>query len=453
MKKVIIAIIALLVVAAGVVVFMMLGKDKTTIITMDINPSFKVTLKGDKVSDIVSLNEDAKNIVKENLKNKSFKDSLDLLVNDLIENGIIEGNFVSVVINVDGSKEEKEVEKVIKETFTEHQVSANVIAPVITDTAKELAKKYNITEAKAAYIESVTEQSEVLKVENFVNKSVNEIVSVKETGKYCEEGYTLEGDFCTKVTGEERPIEDKVCKEGYEEINGKCYKNGGFSEVSYCEGNLTLDNNKCTGTKTTDALGKCTTGTYNKTTKKCEVLTYQSEGTKTCREADDLLLGNGKCASHKPGAHSYGDNDDPFDEATECFGADKFHTSPNPDNPGMGWCYNMSGDYDANVTCPSGTTLTTGDKGKGCYKAESSDATYYCEGNAKLDGNKCTGTVSENAKTKKTCSDGYKLYEDRTCVNYSETAEFVSGYKCQSENARLEGNVCKLVEIVDAKSY
>ena len=59
--------------------------------------------------------------------------------------------------------------------------------PTITDSSKELAKKYNITESKAAYIEQIVKNNTKLKIEDIVENSVkdinNKIESIKEEAK------------------------------------------------------------------------------------------------------------------------------------------------------------------------------------------------------------------------------------------------------------------------------
>ena len=141
-------------------------------------------------------------------------------------------------------------------------------------------------------------------------------------------------------------------------IEGKCYLQVATKEEPYCKDGFTLKDGKCLGTERVNASGSCSTGTYNSKNQKCEVLTYVSEGTKKCREADDLLLSNGKCAQHHNPAHM--DPSEVTNPAEECCCGDTYQN---------GWCYSLpDGNYDPTTTCPSGSTLTTGEKGTACYK-------------------------------------------------------------------------------------
>ena len=209
---------------------------------------------------------------------------------------------------------------------------------------------------------------------------------------------------------------------------------------------LTLKDGKCVGTEKVNAEAQCkvSQSEYNSKSGKCEASTYISVGTKSCNEEHDKLLSNGKCAAAHPGAHTYGDNDAPFDEATECCCGDTFDKS-------NGWCYSLpNGNYDAKVTCPSGSTYKeSGTNGNGCYSVVQTDPEYKCS-KGTLDGNKCTVDVSKNPEYKASCKSGLTLYQDRVCYNKNETVEKEGGYVCKDKDSKLDGDQCIIMEIKEA---
>ena len=446
-NKIIITVLAVITVL-GIGGLLIYGNNKksnrslSNIITLDINPSIEMEIKDGFVIRVKAINEDANDIIKDT-EDKFLDEALNIIIKNTKEQNIVKDDNITIILGMDNN--DKKIENALKKACSDNELNSNIIVPVITEEAKSEAQARGITAAKAAYILDVVKENNNLHIEDMINKSSDELSTIKETGKYCDNGYTLVGDFCERVLREEKPIEGKTCPDDYEDIKGKCYKTSATKKEAYCKDGLTLKNGKCVGTLKTDAIGKCDNGTYNSKTKKCEVLTLVGDASMSCKEADDLLLSNGKCASHKPGAHSYGDNDEPFNEATECCCGGTFHTSPNPNNPGMGWCYNMGGDYTAKTSCPSGQTL----KDNKCYTATTSEATFTCS-NGTLEGNMCVGEVSKEPSYKLACDNGLTLYKDRVCIDYNNSTDYIIGYTCEKE-ARLINNTCKYYEQIEAK--
>ena len=246
--------------------------------------------------------------------------------------------------------------------------------------------------------------------------------------KKCPDGFTMDGNKCIREI--ERFEAEAVydCEEDtiLEGIN--CVRNIFVepSEGTGCEDGLTLENGYCVGTlkeSPVDAY-KCNIGTYNSKTGKCDVLTYVSKVNASCKEENDIVLDNGKCAAAHPGAHSYGEPGE-VDPATECCCGDTFKN---------GWCYSLpNGNYDATLTCPNGSKYTSGDKGKACYKESTSDATSYkkCNSGYTLSGNECTKSVKEKVGKVLTCESEFTL-EDNQCKKIEVTPAKVN-YNCPSD--------------------
>ena len=446
MKKKGIIIIVLAVIIIGVVGgFLFINKDKNkskveskeTFITMDINPSIEMRIKDNKIKEANAVNEDARDLI-DGLEGKSIEESFNIVVKNAKEHDYAPEGDITIILGMEENN--KAIEDTLRNACEKNELKANIIVPQITETAKNEAKARGITAAKAAYIMDIVKENGNLNFEDMVDKSSSELNEMKNTRKYCDKGYTLNGDSCERVIKEEKPSEGKTCPTGYEDANGKCYKTVPVKFEPYCKDGLTLKNGKCVGTVKVNANGKCQTGTYNSKTTKCEVLTYVSGGTKTCKNQNmdpkDRMMSNGKCSGAK---WAHDDN--------TCEGNDIF-VSENS-GPNAGWCYNPSGDYDPTITCPSGTSLTTGDKGKGCYKSTTSDPTYYCS-NGTLEGNKCIVDTTKNPENKLYCDEGLTLYKDRVCLNYNESKDYIIVYTCEKD-ARLVNNTCKYYEQVQAK--
>ena len=262
----------------------------------------------------------------------------------------------------------------------------------------------------------------------------------------CPGGFSLEGTKCVHEV--ERFVGEVTysCDEGAELTeNNTCVrtivKEAILSES--CQEGLTLDNGYCVGTlkeSPVDAY-KCNSGNYNSKTGKCDVLTYVSKVSKTCKEENDIPLDNGKCAAAHPGAHSYGEPGE-VDPATECCCGDTFKD---------GWCYSLpNGNYDATLTCPSGSKYTTGDKGKACYTELTTAATLYkkCSTGYTLNDNECTKNVKEKLGKTLTCEVGFTL-NNKSCEKVEEEPA-KTNINCPEDFEIIDNN-CVKRDIIDAE--
>ena len=447
-KKIIILVVALVVVIVGVLVvglFMKNGKDEDkveSVITLDINPSMEleITKKG-KVASIQSLNEESDKFIDHSLEGKPVEEVFYAIVKKAKEEHLVEDGELTIIVGME--KSDKSIEDKLREACNKNEIGSKIVIPKITEEAKREAQGYGVTPAKAAYILEVIGDNEELHFDDLKNKSSRELMEMKETGKYCDHGYVLRGDVCEKVAKEEKPTEGKTCPEGYEDVNGQCRKIGPFKDELYCEEGFTLSDGKCSGEVAQAAKASCDKGTYNAGSGKCEESTKVGEGTKKCERSEDKLLANGRCASPKMGAQ-FDDPEGTIVPATECCSGDTW--VPDSSSPNRGWCYNMSGDRDAVVTCPSGQTVKDG----ACYTVTTSDAKYSCS-DGTLNGSKCMVIKESKALTKHGCEEGYSLHQDRVCVSDTETKDYIVGYTCPNE-ARLEHESCVYYEQVEAKS-
>ena len=432
MKQKIIFIISILVlILVGLVSYLIYNNNKiVNTITIDVNPSIELGLKKDKkIVSVKSLNKEGVLLTKGNLKGKTLSDAFDVISKNIIKNGFDTNGEVVIIFGM--KKKDESVVDALNKTFEKQNIKVSVIIPDITENDIKEAKKYGITPAKAAYIKEVIKDNKKLEFNELLNKPASELKEMKETGKYCDNGYTLNGDFCKKKTKEASVKKGITCPNGYEMVDNKCYKTDMIQDEEYCNNGQVLNNHKCTGEYSYDAERKCTSGKYNESSGLCEELIYSSEGTKSCSGDNPKISQKGTCTYPKPMING------------GCVGGDVVIG---------GWCYNMvdGGDQYPKLNCPSGTVAAVGSKGEACYVQKTYTPTYYCASAQKLSGTKCIASNSTTPNKKHFCASGYTLYEDRMCVNFSDVVNTTAGYVCDKDY-RLENNKCIYYEVVEAK--
>lgn len=185
-KKIIIGVSILVILNIGVVLFFLLNKKENTnqpiekfddvaiyTITLDINPSIKIELNKDKkVINVIALNDDAKKIINEDFKGKTFEEEIEILSVNLNNKHLLED--ATIIVSSENIDEE-ELKSVINNSFQTKSITYDLIIPKITETAKGNASKYNISEGKAAYLESIINENPKLNIEDIATSSVKEI--------------------------------------------------------------------------------------------------------------------------------------------------------------------------------------------------------------------------------------------------------------------------------------
>lgn len=144
-------------------------------VTMDINPSIKVNInKDNKVIEVIALNEDAKSIISDELKEKNISDVIEKLTSNLLSNDYFKDD-ATIILSVEGEVSSEDIKNVISDTLKKENVLVTIIEPVITKSGKKIAEDLGITEAKASYLEEVISKNPSLKIEDIKDKSVKEI--------------------------------------------------------------------------------------------------------------------------------------------------------------------------------------------------------------------------------------------------------------------------------------
>ena len=145
----------------------------TSSIVLDINPSLKIELnKENKVINLIGLNEDGKKVIINDYKGK--------VLNEVIKS-ILEKSFsleylkddTTILVSVDGTYKADDLKTIISEYLESKSIKGEVIIPTITESSKEIASKYNLTESKASYLEEIIKDTS-LKIEDVKDMSVQE---------------------------------------------------------------------------------------------------------------------------------------------------------------------------------------------------------------------------------------------------------------------------------------
>lgn len=402
----------------------------TSIITIDINPSLTISLnKNNKVVDVKPLNNEAEKVVNYNFRNKSFKEVFASIIDNMIDKKYI-GENVSILLNVRGKITREEIEEDVKTSISEKNIVPEIIYMELSDK-RDAAEALDLTETKYLFLEEVIKDIENATIEEFKDRSIDELNQIKNSNFYCDKGYTNEGEFCIKEIGTEDATIGKVCPEGFGEKNKKCYRVESPTEELGCTGGQELVNGTCFGEKVEDAKIKCEDGTYDEKYKKCIKDEYIGDAVEYCRitPSTDLFY-NGRCLGRKNTING------------KCLGNDKKID---------GYCYDTStkSGYEGELRCPNGELKKLSDDRK-CYEKKKYDYTYYCE-KGTLKKNKCI-TTDENKPVKvQTCSKGYTLNNDNLCYSNKETTKYVDGNVCKTGNSRLRDGKCILFEILPAK--
>ncbi len=433
MKKCVLISLLVIIITLSII-FFIIWKNKTVYkITLDINPSIEIDLyRNKKIKEIKALNEDAKEIVKD-IDKSSLDNCISSIALNVIEKGYTNDKNITILVHSEGIKNEEVKEKLI-ENFSKKDIGTEVIEiENITEEDKKIAKEYNITPSKAAYINSIKEDIEDVEIESIVNKPVNELRNTKETGFYCESDYTLENGRCFKKIGTEEPKTGEVCPNGYVIYNDLCYKEEEFKEtdVEICYDDFILTDGKCVLKETRNAEGVCEKGVYDYNKDICVYEEYVADAIEFCRDPGRTLYEH-KCLATKPSMNG------------KCISRDFLYN---------GKCLNPVNDYYLSEwKCPNGRVISNADGSllyddKKCYDEKKEEPkSYKCDTDYVLDGKICTRTEVRGVEKEKICLNNSTLIKDGRCIDLNDVKEKISGLTCD-KNSRLENNICVVYDI------
>ena len=452
-KKIIIPIIVCLILVLGLIGFNIWNNKVVSTITLDINPSIEIGLtRNNKVREMKALNDDALLVLPSVYKGVSLDNVIARLTLNVIDKGFAEDGKVTVLVHTENVDSNKIVE-LVNNNFTQQDIRPEVIVvETITEEEKELASKYNISPAKAAYINSITKESDNITFEELIEKPVNELEETKENGWYCDNGYILDGARCLKEIDRKEASTGEVCPSEYIEENGKCYKESGIidGDKLVCPEHRTLEGNVCIYERVENAIPTKYTCSKGEAKTRLEAgLTNKDSG-----DANDIVCVDLSNATHPVSPCEATDGTEHMTSGGKCY----WHRAPVIAS-------GCPGKIQVGDSCwddATGIYICQGVNDGMTYKSKSE----YCKGSVKyldptvseykcnegtVSGNKCIIKTEEEAFKERICKDGFTKTKEDKCINYNDVVSKEQGFVCEGDNTRLKGNTCIIYEIVDAK--
>ena len=426
-----------------------------SVITLDINPSIEINLnKRGKIVRVKDLNNDAKDVISNNLRGKTIDDGIDILTNNLVDNGYAEDRQIVIILYATGNVESNNIENLIRKNLDEKQIHSDIITiDNITKEDQKLAKEKKISLAKASYINSILEENKKIEDKSLIYKSANELVETKKTGKYCDEDYFLEGDFCFKEINRVVASNGKVCPNGYYDYNGVCYEEIGIEDTDklLCNDEFSLDGNKCYRTVTIEAEPLKYSCPSGEAKTRAEIgLTNDDAG-----DANNVVCVDYSSATHPQSPCELNDGTEYTVYGGKCY----WHRAPVIESgcPGKILVNGMCWDDASNIYICSGYRDGKQYSSRDEYCENSIKyidpivTEYKCPNDFTLNNNKCEKEEVEDAWHERVCPAGYTKTENDRCINYNKIVDKEDGLTCKEDNTKIKDNMCIIYDIVEAK--
>ena len=170
-----ILIILVTLIIIGFLVFFLLYTPKpASIVTLDINPSIELRLDTDnKIIKAIPINDDAKKIINDDLSGKTLDEAINIIFNNVAEKIETFDNHIVVLVNTTGNLDNDYVVKRIEDYSNNSILDISVMrVEEITEEDKKIAKKYNITEAKASLLNDLKIDYPNIDLDELVNKDI-----------------------------------------------------------------------------------------------------------------------------------------------------------------------------------------------------------------------------------------------------------------------------------------
>lgn len=442
-KKLIMTGIICLVVLISVIIFILLkGKSYAYTITMDINPSVEINLNKDKkIVRVKALNKDAKDLIKDmHIKGKNFNEAVNVIRDEIVAKGYSNSNdSVDIVLysNLDDAF------SAIDDSFKEINISPNIIVvDEISKEDKKLAKKYDVSPAKIAYLKEVTKDKDNIDIKDIADNPVGSIKETIETGKTCPKGYFLEGDWCYKESKRNKVKKDLICPSDYREYNGVCYKSAEFIDTTEyeCSDDETLEGDKCI--RINEVPAKHSEFTCEKGEKvSCDTVNGRKEDGNCfkCVDQSKREYPTYICVKVIDGV-CYGGAGKPHIDG-KCLNGDIEYN---------GKCYEKR---QYQYVCKDGRIVESKDSFcPGDPAVTDPVPVYYCDNEEEtLVGSNCVSENIRDASLKRICPTGYVIINNDMCLNLSVTTKKENGLVCESEFSKIINGECVIYDVVEAK--
>ena len=433
MKKIIIPIVIVLVIAIGLFIIInkpgsKLSYKYAAVITLDTNTGYEIYLdKNNKVVKFIKYKDNNKETITE-------EDTLDNIY-EIIRNDsreyMDEYNGVIVIINNEGNIDLDDIERKLNST---NDIRFDIhFYDIPTKEDKNVANKYTISTVKATLVNNVAKKIKEVNIEDLVNKTLEELMNMEMMGYYCPDDYLLIKDRCYKEIARTEPLIGNLCPNDYYEYNGICYKVGDDHEGEklVCRGNDELVGDDCIQTETHIGEAVCEKGDFNG--KDCTYREDVGEPEEYCHDPNRYYYEH-KCLATKPLLNG------------GCPGDENAKRNNR--------CVNFKDDMqDASMRCGKGEALHS--EGNGIFKCIKETKYpilgYSCGPDEPLqDNNKCSSTHVYKASKEKICINGSTLVNDDICIIKNETTSKVDRSYCEKEHEVLQNNICIEYDDIEA---
>lgn len=216
-------------------------------VILDVNPSIEISVsQEDVILDLQSLNLDADAIIEgKEIKGKELSEGVNILVDELVAKGYISKQANSVLVSIDGAKQEKgdQVKKKLAEkiqtNLTEKEVEGSVIVQDLPENSaaslKGVAAQYGISPGKAQMIAQIIEKNGLHTYEELAGMSVHQLNVLRHEYYVNHIGVQVNGNpSTTAYIGEEKAKEiattDAAVTPAEIKIELTCHK----GSMAYC---------------------------------------------------------------------------------------------------------------------------------------------------------------------------------------------------------------------------
>ncbi len=149
-----------------------ISANASSTITLDVNPSISITC--DHKGNIIEINSEQQYDV----KNKTVNEAVQLIMEDFIQQGYLNKEHNSILLNVSGedNKQNKKIEEMVTETVQKAPIDiALVIVDKIDEKTKQLMDDYQITSGRAIMIQEMMSDDPTLTIEQLLSLTVHQL--------------------------------------------------------------------------------------------------------------------------------------------------------------------------------------------------------------------------------------------------------------------------------------
>ena len=189
-------------------------------VLLDVNPSMELSVsQEDIILAVRSLNLEADTIIEaKDVEGKELSEGVNILVSELVDQGYISKDANSVLVSIEGAKQEKS-EKVkenlaekIQARLTEKEVEGSVVVQELPANSaaslKEVAAEHGISPGKAQMIAQIIEKNGLHTYEELAGMSVHQLNVLRHEYYVNHLGVQVNGDpSTTAYIGQERAIQ------------------------------------------------------------------------------------------------------------------------------------------------------------------------------------------------------------------------------------------------------